>query len=56
MILISEDCTGCGVCESLNPDIFIVEDGRAVVQSVEDYDVDAIQEIADQCPVCAIQV
>ena len=33
-VTISDDCTGCGVCETIAPDVFVVEDEKATVNAV----------------------
>ncbi|PKK39466.1 Ferredoxin [Clostridiaceae bacterium JG1575] len=51
-----ELCVGCGLCASMAPDVFIMEDdGKAgvVVEATEDA---ATQEAADSCPVAAITI
>ncbi|KAF5063053.1 ferredoxin [Proteiniclasticum sp. QWL-01] len=47
-------CIGCGLCPSIAPEIFEMEDdGKAVALVAETSD-PAAQEAADSCPVGAI--
>jgi len=53
-------CIGCGICVSLAPEIFEMnEDGKSVVRSDVDLaseNLEKAQESADACPVDAITV
>ncbi|MDD2891276.1 MAG: ferredoxin [bacterium] len=50
-----ETCTGCGVCESLCPDVFqIQEDEKAHVINLEACNESNCKEAADSCPTQAI--
>ena len=57
-VWITEDCTGCGLCETTCPDVFELNDDVAIVK--EDADLNGNEELvkqaADECPVEAIQV
>jgi ferredoxin len=55
-VWIEEGCTSCGLCESICPEVFLVEDLANVVEGVnyQDYDVQ-IKEAADSCPVEVIK-
>ena len=47
-------CIGCGLCASIAPDIFEMnEEGKAIALVAETSD-SAAQEAADSCPVGAI--
>lgn len=47
-------CIGCGLCPSIAPEVFVMEDdGKAGVLVDETQD-SAAQEAADSCPVGAI--
>jgi len=54
----TDTCIGCGLCEQLCPDVFQMEDDKAVVkvEIVPDGAEDACRDAADQCPVAAITV
>lgn len=53
-VKISNDCTGCGVCVDIAPDIFkIGSNGQATVINPNG-DAKKIQEAIDSCPVSAI--
>jgi ferredoxin len=49
-------CTSCGLCESISPEVFSVED-EAVVNLGVNYDEykDQIIEAADSCPAAVIE-
>ena len=50
---VNEDCIGCGLCESVAPEVFeIGDDGLA--HAIEEED--AAQEACDGCPVTAIEL
>lgn len=50
-----EECTGCGVCASICPEVFEMgDDGIAHLISAEECDGCDCQEAADSCPVQAI--
>ncbi|MGI6755351.1 MAG: ferredoxin [Atopobiaceae bacterium] len=53
---VSEDCIGCGLCESTCPEVFTIGDS-GVAEAVEEVPADAedtAQEACDNCPVAAI--
>jgi len=55
-IVISSDCTGCGVCTDTAPSIFkIGDDGLAKVTN-QNCDKAKAQEAIDSCPVGAISM
>ena len=56
-IQIDKNCTGCGLCESINNKIFNVKSGMAHVNSsqIEGNEADC-WDAADQCPVGAINI
>jgi len=49
-------CVGCGTCEEICPTVFVVKEGKAIVQvnPVPPKDEDATKEAADSCPTNAI--
>jgi len=50
-----KDCIGCGMCVSVNPDIFEIGDsGTAVVKSGQENESEGAQEAIQMCPVQAI--
>ena len=56
-VTITDDCTGCGVCETIAPDVFVVEDDVAKVNADEIAgNEDEIKEAASECPDEAIKV
>ena len=48
-------CIGCGTCTALCPNVFEMEDGKAVVVSKEFKECNS-EEVIDSCPVNAISV
>ncbi len=56
-VTITDDCTGCGVCETIAPDVFVVEDEKAIVNADEIAgNEDEIKEAAEECPDEAIKI
>jgi ferredoxin len=54
-----DDCISCGLCPSICPEVFEMEDdGKAgvVVDEVPSENEDATQEAAESCPTSAIHV
>jgi len=51
-VWIEDGCTSCGLCESICPDVFQLEDIAVVKQGVDysQYE-DCIKEAAESCPV-----
>ncbi|MDI6840744.1 MAG: ferredoxin [bacterium] len=57
IIIDKEACSGCGVCESLCPDVFQVqEDEKAHIVNPEGCDGCDCQEVVDSCPTEAISI
>mgnify|MGYP006275401245 CR=1 FL=1 len=55
---IEEDCTACGLCEEISPEVFELGDREvAIVKTGVDLNAyeDEIKEAAESCPVEAIQ-
>lgn len=54
-----DTCIGCGMCPSICPDVFDMDDdGKActIVDEVPSEKEDETQDAADSCPVSAISV
>lgn len=54
-----EKCTGLGICESLSPEVFeIDEDGALVLkdETVPDELVDEVRQAVDGCPTAALRL
>ena len=49
-------CIGCGLCASVAPEIFEMDDEGKAIVLVEETEDAAAQEAADACPVGAIAV
>ena len=49
-------CIGCGLCASVAPEIFEMDDEGKAITLVEETEDAAAQEAADACPVGAITV
>jgi ferredoxin len=55
-IRINKDkCVGCGMCASLNPDVFEIVNGKARVKK-EKVNLFEVQEIVENCPMQAIEI
>ena len=48
-------CVGCGMCASLNPEVFEIVNGKARVKK-EKVLICEVEEIAANCPVQAIKI
>jgi len=56
-VTITDDCTGCGVCETIAPYVFVVEDEKAIVNADEIAgNEDEIKEAAEECPDESIKI
>jgi ferredoxin len=55
-VWVEEDCTACGLCEEICPEVFILKDIATVKEGVNfaDYE-DKIKEAATSCPVEVIR-
>jgi ferredoxin len=55
-IWIEENCTACGVCVDICPEVFEMKDLATVIQGLQysDYE-DKIKEAAENCPVEVIR-
>ena len=50
-------CIGCGLCASLLPEVFEMEDdGKATVKDEKGAPIEKIKEVAEMCPTKAIKV
>ena len=56
-IIIDEDaCIGCGVCESVCPDVFKMNDEGKAELVIDTSDADCVNEAVEQCPVTCITI
>lgn len=56
---VSDECIGCGLCESTCPEVFTIGDegvAEVTVDEVPEENEDAAQEACDNCPVGAIEL
>lgn len=53
---INKDCTGCGLCESINSDVFRVDSVAHVNNNNISGNEHDCRIAADQCPVAAIEI
>ena len=55
-VWIEDDCTACGLCEDICPEVFKLTDMATVIDNVNysEYDL-KIREAADSCPVEVIK-
>ena len=54
---ISDNCIGCGTCQSICPNVFKVEDeqkAQVLVDNVTDNDYEGVLSAMESCPVAAI--
>lgn len=55
-VWVEEDCTACGLCEDICPEVFKLEDIATVIEDINyaDYE-EGIKEAAESCPVEVIK-
>ncbi len=53
---VNEDCIGCGLCESMCPEVFQMDGDRSQAISDDNAFVEQAAEAAAACPVAAISV
>lgn len=57
MVIINDNCIGCGICTLVYPECFEINIDTNTVEIIcEDPNLDLIQEVIDQCPMNAIKV
>jgi ferredoxin len=55
-VWIEEDCTACGLCEDICPEVFKLKDRATVIEGVDYSSFEAkIKEAAESCPVEVIK-
>lgn len=57
VIIHQDQCIGCGLCESICPEVFrLNDDSLAEVHQQPDAMTDSLQDAVDSCPVSCIEV
>ena len=55
-VWVEEDCSSCGVCEDICPEVFLLKDIATVIEGVDYSEYNAkIREAVDGCPVEVIK-
>ncbi|HEY5593386.1 MAG TPA: ferredoxin [Paludibacter sp.] len=55
-VWVEEDCTSCGVCEDICPQVFLIKDISTVIEGINYSEYEAkIKDAADNCPVEVIK-
>ncbi len=55
-ILVDErQCSGCGVCCDIYPEVFCLENGVARVQGIASYNSELVETVIEECPTGAIR-
>lgn len=51
--LVEEECTGCGMCEDICPEVFVLNEETNIAEVIkpEGGPEDLVQEAIDACPV-----
>jgi ferredoxin len=50
-------CTGHGICESIDEDVFeVTDEGRVVIHDSEHADADVLRQAVTQCPAAALRL
>lgn len=52
--IIEDNCIGCGICQSINSDIFEVEDVAKVIKTPNEEQLESINDAIENCPTNAI--
>ncbi len=52
--IITEDCIGCGTCAAVYPEIFAMQEGKAIIKEGVEISEDKAEEVTSICPVAAI--
>lgn len=55
-VKVNDECIGCGLCESVCPQVFQMEGARSMVVDSSDEYFELAQQAAESCPVAAIEV
>jgi ferredoxin len=55
-VWVEEECTACGLCADICPEVFVIKDIATVIEGVKYSDYEAqIKDAADSCPVEVIK-
>ncbi len=55
-VIVNDDCIGCGLCESICPQVFEMDGDHSQVVGNADLCPDLVKEASSACPVSAIEV
>jgi len=56
-VIVDENlCIGCGLCVSSCGKVFELRDGKSYIINQDDYDDCDLNEVAESCPVSAIEI
>lgn len=57
-VLVNDECTACGICEDICPEVFELGDEKAEVKvdPIPAELEDKVRESAEECPVEAIEI
>ncbi len=57
VIIHQDQCIGCGMCESICPEVFrMTDEGIAEVYQQPEQITDTVQDAVDSCPVSCIEI
>lgn len=58
VIVNRDNCIGCGACESIEPNVFQLDDegiSKVIEENVESSNEESINDAIDSCPTAAIE-
>ncbi|HPH02571.1 MAG TPA: ferredoxin [Spirochaetota bacterium] len=55
-VLVEEkQCSGCGVCSDIYPEVFVMLEGVARVRGIASYNAELVETVIEECPTGAIR-